>query len=551
MSLEFIDGPHLKRLLAAGTAMLYDHKDEVDSLNVFPVPDGDTGTNMYLTFLSALREVEKASDQSLRTVVESAAQGALMGARGNSGVIVSQFFRGFAKAVSGANILTREELAKGIEGASALAYQAVRKPVEGTILTVVREAAGQARKLLDQPLDLLDYMEGIYFYAEIILSRTPEMLPALKQAGVVDAGGKGLLYYVRGILEAAKGSPVSNENFSALDNENTSYRIASGYVETDGDLEEITYQYCTEFILKGQTIAIEEVRQDLTPHGDCLLVVGDERTAKIHIHTNNPGLILDYAVRLGELCEIQIHNMVEQSQQRLEKIKQNPLESSPAKELKEIGIVAVVPGDGLQQIYRSLGVDEIIEGGQTMNPSTEDLFRAVERVPARQVIILPNNGNVIMTAGQVGELTSEPVEVVPSKTIPQGISALMAFNPQAELRDNVEAMTRAVSGVQTGEVTFAVRDSVYNGLTIKEGDVIGLWEDEVVVTGEDPGAVLNELVKKFVKREDALISLYYGRDLDAEQAQRALNNLQDRVPSAEIELYYGGQPLYYFIFSVE
>lgn len=548
MSLEYIDGPHLKRLLAAGTAMLYDHKDEVDALNVFPVPDGDTGTNMYLTFLSALREVEKTNDNSLGSVIESAAQGALMGARGNSGVIVSQFFRGFAKAVSGAEVLRREEIAKGVEGASALAYQAVRKPVEGTILTVVREAAVQARKLMDQPLDLLDFIEGIYFYAEIVLSRTPEMLPALKQAGVVDAGGKGLLYYVRGILEAAKGSSLADENFSASATEMSGYRIASGYNETDGDVEEITYQYCTEFILKGQNLDIEAIRQDLTPHGDCLLVVGDERTAKIHLHTNNPGLILDYAVRLGEMSEIQIHNMVEQSQQRLEKIKQNAPESPP---MKEIGIVAVVSGDGLQQIYRSLGVDEIIEGGQTMNPSTEDLFRAVERVSARQVIILPNNGNVIMTAGQVGELTSEPVEVVPTKTIPQGISALMAFNPQADLRENVEAMTRAITGVQTGEVTFAVRNSVYNGLTIQEGDVIGLWEDEVVVAGKDPAAVLVELVEKFVKRDDALISLYYGRDLDAERAQDALNILQDKAPNAEIELYYGGQPLYYFIFSVE
>jgi DAK2 domain fusion protein YloV len=548
LSLEHIDGPQLRRLLAAGTAMLYENKEEVDALNVFPVPDGDTGTNMYLTFLSALREVEKTTDDRLQAVVESAAQGALMGARGNSGVIVSQFFRGFARAVGNANVLKKEEIAKGIEGASNLAYQAVRKPVEGTILTVVREAAGQARKLLEQDLDLLDFIEGVYFFSEIILSRTTDMLPTLKQAGVVDAGGKGLLFFVRGMLEAMKGSPLADANFTASSPEKEGYRIASGYVEGDMELEEITFQYCTEFILKGDGLEIELIRQDLTPHGDCLLVVGDEKTAKIHLHTNNPGLILDYAVRLGEMCEIQIHNMVEQSQQRLEKIKQNVPDSSP---VKEIGLVAVVPGEGLQQIYRSLGVDEIIEGGQTMNPSTEDIYRAVERVSARQVIILPNNSNVIMTAGQVGELAPGPIEVVPTKTIPQGVTALMAFNPQADLRENAEAMTRAISSVQTGEVTYAVRDSSFNGLTIKEGDVIGLWEDNVVASGKEPGDILLELVQRYVEREDALISIYYGKDVSADSAQLVLNRLQDQMPNAEIELYYGGQPLYYYVFSVE
>lgn len=528
--------------------MLYEHKDEVDALNVFPVPDGDTGTNMYLTFLSALREVEKNANDTLASVVESSAQGALMGARGNSGVIVSQFFRGFAKAVAGAEKLDQEVIAAGIEGASALAYQAVRKPVEGTILTVVREAAVQARKLREDNLSLTDFIEGVYHYAEFVLAKTPDMLPTLKQAGVVDAGGKGLLFFVRGMLEALDGSPI------AMPSQVSSYEAnqLSIPVEFTGrvvdDLDEITFQYCTEFILRGSKLQIENIRQDLTPHGDCLLVVGDESTAKIHIHTNNPGLILDYAVRLGEMCEIQIHNMIEQSQQRLEKLKQNPTSSSP---VKEVGLVAVVAGEGLQQIYRSLGVDEIIEGGQTMNPSTADLLRAVEKVPARQVIILPNNGNVIMTAGQVGELSSDPVGVVPTKTIPQGIAALMAFNPEADLRENQEAMTRAVSGIHTGEITFAVRNSLFNGLTIHEGDTIGLWEDEVVTVGKDPGDILMMLLEERIGRADALISIYYGHDINAERAQNILDRIQDRFPEAEVEMYYGGQPLYYFIFSVE
>lgn len=529
--------------------MLYEHKDEVDALNVFPVPDGDTGTNMYLTFLSALREVEKTSQDTLAVVVEAAAQGALMGARGNSGVIVSQFFRGFAKGVAGKEHLQSVEIAAGIEGASALAYQAVRKPVEGTILTVVREAALYARKTVQDGQALIDYIESIYHHADLVLSKTPEMLPTLKQAGVVDAGGKGLLFFIRGMLESAKGAPISlNLQPPPVKTEASSPIPPELAGRVEDNLDEITFQYCTEFILRGTKLLVENIRLDLTPHGDCLLVVGDETTVKIHIHTNNPGLILDYAVRLGEMSEIQIHNMVEQSQQRLEKLKQNVNNPEP---VKEVGLVAVVAGEGLQQIYRSLGVDEIIEGGQTMNPSTEDLLRAVERVSARQVIILPNNGNVVMTAGQVGELSSEPIGVVPSKTIPQGIAALMAFNPQTDLRDNLEAMTRAITDIKTGEITFAVRNTSYNGLEIKEGDIIGLWEDEVVFAGNEPEDVLLTILKEYVERPDMLISVYYGYDIHEDRAEQMLNQIQDAFPKAEVEMYYGGQPLYYFIFSVE
>lgn len=529
--------------------MLYEHKDEVDALNVFPVPDGDTGTNMYLTFLSALREVEKTPQDSLSAVVEAAAQGALMGARGNSGVIVSQFFRGFAKAVTGKERLQAEEIAAGIEGASNLAYQAVRKPVEGTILTVVREAAQYSRKTVRDGLMLIEYIESVYHHAEAVLAKTPEMLPTLKQAGVVDAGGKGLLFFVRGMLESAKDAPISLNLPKATDKKEAGDPIPPEFMgRIEDNLDEITFQYCTEFILRGEKLPIEEIRLDLTPHGDCLLVVGDENTAKIHIHTNNPGLILDYAVRLGEMSEIQIHNMVEQSQQRLEKIKQN---TDAAEPIKEVGLVAVVAGEGLQQIYRSLGVDEIIEGGQTMNPSTEDLLRAVEKVPARQVIILPNNGNVVMTAGQVGELSADPIGVVPTKTIPQGIAALMAFNPQADLRENLEAMTRSIADIKTGEITFAVRNTSYNGLEIKEGDIIGLWEDEVVLAGTEPEDVLLAILKEYMERPDMLISVYYGYDIHEDRAQQMLTQIQDAFPKAEVEMYYGGQPLYYFIFSVE
>ncbi|MGE5598394.1 MAG: DAK2 domain-containing protein [Bacteroidota bacterium] len=545
---NMVDGETFWRLLSAGTALLHERKEEVDALNVFPVPDGDTGTNMYLTFLSALREAEKAPRGNLSQVVDAAAQGALMGARGNSGVIVSQLFRGFAKAVAGLDALDRRAIARGFAGAVDLAYQAVRKPVEGTILTVAREAAKAAEAALRREASLVEFLEEIYSHAALTLARTPEMLPTLKQAGVVDAGGKGLLVVLEGALSALKGKAVA----PAVGAPRTSSAVPSAMsAVVDDEPLNLNFQYCTEFLLRGTSLNTEQIQADLAPHGDCLLVVGDERTVKIHLHTNNPGLILDYAVRLGEMSEIQINNMVEQSQQRLERIKQAQQTAEPGTEPKEIGLVAVAIGDGLAQIFRSLGVDEIVEGGQTMNPSTEDLLRGVGKVAAKQVLLLPNNGNVIMTAGQVGELTELPVAVVPSKSIPQGIAALMAFNPQGSLQENVLAMTRAIGEIRTGEVTYAVRASSVNGFSIREGDIIGLADDEIVTVGKKPEEALLALLEKIVVKPDALISIYYGRDVPEEEARRALSTVSDRFAEADVELYYGGQPLYYYILSVE
>lgn len=546
MRADLVDGEQFWRMLSAGTALLHEHKEEVDALNVFPVPDGDTGTNMYLTFLAALREVEKGPKDRLSQVVDAAAQGALMGARGNSGVIVSQLFRGFAKAVAGLEVLDRRTLARGMDGAASLAYQAVRKPVEGTILTVAREAARAAETALHRETSLVEFCEEIYSHAALILSRTPDMLPTLKQAGVVDAGGKGLLVVLEGAIRALKGEDAV---FPA---DRPAYVQSPAMVAVVDDIPlDITFQYCTEFLLRGQDLNVEQIKDDLSPHGDCLLVVGDEQTVKIHLHTNNPGLILDYAVRIGEMSEIQVNNMVEQSQQRLERIKQAQTTEKTATETKEIGLVAVAMGDGLAQIFRSLGVDEVVEGGQTMNPSTEDLLHGVEKVAAKQVLILPNNGNVIMTAGQVSELTELPVAVTPSKSIPQGIAALMAFNPLAPLQENVLNMTRALGEIKTGEVTYAVRASKVNGFDIAEGDIIGLADDQLVAVGKKPEQALAELLDKMVAKPDALISIYYGRDVNQEEAQRTLSMLSDRFAEADIELYYGGQPLYYYIVSVE
>ena len=555
MNLDFIEGPELKNLLAAGVECLDANKEEINDLNVFPVPDGDTGTNMVLTLQAALREAQQASDE-VKDILERAARGSLMGARGNSGVIVSQFFRGFARAVGDAPRLGTQEIAKGIEGASKLAYQAIRKPVEGTILTIVREAAAKARELQKDKLPLADFLVQIYQHILEVLEKTPEMLPILKQAGVVDAGAKGLCYFCQGFVEALKGEnirplPAAERKAPAVPAD--AQTIVDYKIEDEHELDpdKIVYRYCTEFILKGEKLSIEQIRKDLAPHGDSMIVVGDTQLAKVHIHTNNPGLVLDYMVRLGEMTSIKIDNMVEQSRERLAKLGTAANPPAPAVK-KKIGITAVVAGKGLQKIFRDLGADEIIVGGQTMNPSTEELYRAVSRIQAEQVIILPNNKNVIMAAGQVQALTETPVTVIPSKTIPQGISALMAYNAEAGIKKNREAMSKAIKSVITGEVTFAVRNSSFNGLEIQEGDIIGLKEGDIICVGKKPSTVLLDLLKKSLKKDDeALITVYYGHDIDGKEAEKLIPEIEEAFPAAEVEVYEGGQPFYYYIVSVE
>lgn len=542
MSAESINGQTFRELLAAGTALLYERKDAVDSLNVFPVPDGDTGTNMYLTFAAALREVEKLGQvNDLRSVVNAAASGALMGARGNSGVIVSQLFRGFAKAVESETSLGPSELAAGLEGATRVAYQAVRKPVEGTILTVVREAARRATELARQGKPLAEMMREVVAHAEVVLQRTPDMLATLKEAGVVDAGGQGLVFVAQGALAQFLGQPIAAPVVP----------MVSGRVITPGDNvtseDEITFHYCTEFIVTGEGIDPEAIRAEIEPGGDCVLVVGDDRTVKIHIHTNDPGSVLHFCRNFGDMHEIQIHNMVDQARERREGLSR----PAPAGEQKEIGIVAVAVGEGLSEIFRGLGVDEIVEGGQTMNPSTEDLVKAVNRVNAKKVIILPNNGNVIMTANQVKELVDHPVAVVPSKFIPQGISSLMVFNEAQTLEENVRAMTGALNGVKTVEVTYAVRASQYNGVKIEEGDIIGLLDGEIITTGKEIPGVLVEALKMAAGEGASLVTLYYGMDVPEEAARQGQSQAAEALPECETEIYRGGQPLYYYICSVE
>jgi DAK2 domain fusion protein YloV len=533
--------------MASGVSCLRSYKNEVDALNVFPVPDGDTGTNMYLTFQSALREMSKNPSSKIIDRLESAAYGALMGARGNSGVIVSQFFRGFVKALpKEVNVILKSEIVKGLNGASNLCYQAVRKPVEGTILTVIKEMAKYAADNEDKPTTLNEFLKGIYRYAIEVLEKTPDMLPVLKQAGVVDAGGQGLVYFIKGIIQYLDEETVEITTEPAVDTD----KIISLTPYIDGDSlpeGEITFQYCTEFILKGKKLDLEDLKNSLSPHGDCLLVVGDENTAKIHIHTNNPGIILDLAVRLGDMSEIQINNMVEQSKQRLAK---RVIAANNPGNLK-IGIVVIVSGDGIERIFRSLGAQVIVNGGQTMNPSIEQLTKAVSQLTSPEVIILPNNSNIIMTANHVQDLVSQKVHVVPTHSIPEGLAAIMSFAEDINIDDNVTRMTEKCNSIITGEVTYAVRDVKLGDLDIKQGSIIGLVNGEILNFGDNPEIVIETGLQKISSARSGLISIYYGSEVTSVSAQALLNKLEQNFPEAEIELYYGGQPLYYYLFSIE
>jgi DAK2 domain fusion protein YloV len=544
---EVIDGSLFLQVMASGVGCIRSYKDEINALNVFPVPDGDTGTNMFLTFQSALREMNKNPSAQIISLLESAAYGALMGARGNSGVIVSQFFRGFVKALpKDIKGISKPEMAKGLNGASSACFQAVRKPVEGTILTVIREIAKFAEDNVEKPLTLVDFIKEIYQYSEKVLAKTPEMLPVLKQAGVVDAGGQGLVYFLKGFVQFFEGE-IPEIDKELDDNANKLVTINT-YVDNDALPEsEINFQYCTEFILKGRKLDLEGLKNSLNPHGDCLLVVGDENTAKIHIHTNNPGIILDLAVRLGDMSEIQINNMIEQSKQRLAKIVETETDTGNQK----IGIIAVASGDGMDRILRSLGVEAIVNGGQTMNPSIEELTNAVSKLAAPEVIILTNNSNIVMTAGHVQDLTSKKVGVVPTHSIPEGLTALMSFSDEVSLDENVARMTEKFHSVITGEVTYAVRDVKLGDLDIKQDSIIGLVNGEIVTFGDSPESVVESSLQKIPNATSSLISIYYGADVTPTSAQNLLNRLEVKFPDAEIELYYGGQPIYYYLFSIE
>ncbi|HHW72924.1 MAG TPA: DAK2 domain-containing protein [Firmicutes bacterium] len=557
--MDVINGLAFKNMLLAAARHLNQQKDKINSLNVFPVPDGDTGTNMSLTLNAAIKELEQFGNGEIRRLASLLTRGSLMGARGNSGVILSQFFRGFSDGLSDVRSeITGPDLAHALVTASQTTYRAVMKPVEGTMLTVARVAAEYASQASENGANAIEVMQAALEGARTALADTPNILPVLKQAGVVDAGGQGLVFLFEGFLTALTATPEELEEFLAQPIEETVEAEAPRFEQ-----EVTVNKYCTEFIILGGGIDAVMIRQELETKGDSLLVVADEDVVKVHIHTDHPGQVLEFCGQFGELTSMKIDNMRLQNQafinheetHHLDYSTGNKVVSLPSNgvvtEHKPLGIVAVVPGEGLAEIFTSLGVDFVVAGGQTMNPSTEDLVKAVNSVNADAVIILPNNKNVIFSAQQARELAAKTVGVVPTRSIPQGIAALMYFVAEDSLEDNLAAMEEGMREVKTGEVTYAVRSTVAGDLHIEERDIIGLAEGKIAVVGSTPSAVALDLVHKMVDDDSSVISIYYGADLDGAVAEELMEQIRTEFPNCEVEVYSGGQPLYYYIVSVE
>lgn len=539
MIVKYIDNVTFKKMLLGAAANLENNKEIVDSLNVFPVPDGDTGTNMNLTVQSAVKEINNLRESTITHIADAAANGSLMGARGNSGVILSQLFRGMAKGLKGTGRIDCKLIAEAFSSASETAYKAVMKPVEGTILTVARETAEKAMETYEEYEDTSLFLESLIEQAKDTLSRTPEMLKVLKQADVVDAGGKGLLFLLEGGLAALKGVEIKQE------------KIEHKILETEEEIrgfsseDEIIYTYCTEFFIKNPTKTAEEFLSKIYDKGDSIVCVGDEKLIKTHIHTNNPGQILAIAVKYGELIKVKIDNMKEQFRERLK----NSVKKSQGK--KKYGFVAIGMGSGIQKVFSDLNVDVFLSGGQTMNPSTEDILDAAENINADHIIILPNNGNIILAATQAKEISDKNIHVIPSKSIPQGITAMLAFKEENSLEDNIKAMTDAVKDVKTGQVTYAVRDTVFNDMEIKKDEIIALSEGSIASHGENPEEQALELIKKMVTEDSFLITLFYGDKVDKKAAEGLKEKIEEIAEGCDVEIIYGGQPLYYYIISVE
>ena len=540
--IQYIEGKMLRDMFVSGANNLQNHKDLVDKLNVFPVPDGDTGTNMSLTISYAMKELSKLDNDTITDIGKSLSKGSLMGARGNSGVILSQIIRGFSKSIEGKDKITAEDFAKALKNGSDTAYKAVIKPIEGTILTVVRESGEYAIKASKKEKDLLKFFEMVIDEANKSLERTPELLKNLKEAGVVDSGGKGLVLIYEGMYKALKGNPVKAKDLST--SSTNEVKQAGTYINT----EDIKFCYCTEFILESNTITDTEIRDIMLKHGDSLAVVGDEGVIKVHVHTNDPGIVLQDALKHGQLLTIKIENMKLQHENTLIDGADEIAQSS---EEKEYGFIATSMGEGLAKIFKDFGVDYIIEGGQTMNPSTEDFMKAIDTINAKNIFIFPNNSNIIMAANQAKELSEKNIIVIPTKNTPQGFTALVNFNADASVEENEHSLMESLTMVKSGQVTFAVRDTVMNDVEVKEGNIIGIAESKLMDAGESVDSITTSLVEKLVDEDSAIVTLFYGEDVTEEDANNLRNELEEKFEDLDIELYYGGQPLYYYLISVE
>jgi DAK2 domain fusion protein YloV len=535
----FCDGQGFKRLIEAGLAWLEQHRAAVNALNVFPVPDGDTGTNMLLTLQAAYEEVATSPDHSISEIAQAAAYGALMGARGNSGVILSQILRGFAHGVEGCQAFDAECFASALRAASDTAYKGVIQPVEGTILTVIRESAEAAERMVSesQPEDLQQVLAYVVHEAAASVARTPMLLRVLREAGVVDAGGQGLYLILEGMLRYVRGETVKYDG--ALEAEVSLLHVEALVGE---------YGYDVQFIIHGEGLNIDEIRTSISGMGDSVLVVGDAKAINVHIHTPEPGTPINYGVGVGTLSRIIVENMQDQYQ---EFVLGQPRPTPAVEEISDIASVAVASGEGLARVFESLGVSTVVRGGQTMNPSTEDLLKAVEVASVDNVILLPNNSNVIMAAEQAKALSTKNVVVVPTKTMPQGISAMLAFNYQADLEANARAMARAAGDVETLEITTATRDVEIEGVAVQKGQIIGLLNDRLRATGESPEEVILSMLSEFKLENFEIITVYWGQDVTQNEAEELVARIEDLNADLDVELVIGGQPHYFYILSLE
>lgn len=543
MSYNRIDSAMLTQMFFQGTQLLGTEKEAVNALNVYPVPDGDTGTNMSLTMVSAIGELQKKNFGTCAEVSKSVAKGSLMGARGNSGVILSQIFRGFSKGCEAKETLSVTEFAHALKEASDMAYRAVLKPVEGTILTVIRETAEKALHIAEDDMLFPHFFKLLLEHANKALDHTPELLAVLKQAGVVDAGGKGLVLILEGFQAVASGEEIPQRSQAEVTQEPV--------VMAQPHTADIRFTYCTEFILRGTETTEGNLQKYLQNIGDSLVFVTDEDLIKVHVHTNNPGSALEQALKVGELVSVKIENMKEQHSAITDRPHTVPEPEAPKSPAKPFGFIAVAAGEGLETIFRDLGVDVIIEGGQTMNPSTKDIVNGIGQINAECVFVLPNNSNIILAANQAQGLTDRKVIVLPSKSIPQGIAAMVQFNPDHEAEENEMRMKGAMKTVDTLLVTYSVRSTQMGEQSIQKDDTLGILNGEIIASGSDRDAVIMEALAKAIGAESEILTLYYGESVSEEEAAALVETLSTRYSQLEIEMYFGGQPVYSHLFSIE
>lgn len=559
MSLKSIDAGMLQKMFLSGAKALEAKKEYINELNVFPVPDGDTGTNMTMTIMSAAKEVSSLENPTMDQLGKSISGGSLRGARGNSGVIMSQIFRGFVKEIKGKDELDVDDIANAINHAAETAYKAVMKPKEGTILTVAKAGGDKAMELLinDDTDDIIEFCDIVAQEMENTLLKTPDMLPVLKQAGVVDSGGEGLMTFIRGAIDALNGRvtdfSLSNGETTVANNKSSAISDASA---------DIKFGYCTEFIIMlehNEDVVEAQLKEYLQKIGDCVVVVADDDIVKVHVHTNDPGLAIQKALTYGSLTSIKIDNMREEHKEKVirDAQKAEETEGLVQKEVKvnshkEDGFIAVSAGEGLSDIFKDLGADYIIEGGQTMNPSTEDILEAIEKVNADNIFILPNNGNIILAAEQAKKLTEDKnIIVIPSKNIPQGIAAMINYIGGKSLEDNEKTMSEEMLNIKSGQVTYAVRDTVMDGKDIKQGDFMGLTDKTIVSVGKTVEEAAKSLIESLIDDESELVSLYYGADVTEEQAEALADSILSLHDDIEVEVQFGGQPVYSYFVSVE